>query len=148
MFSRPLTAILRFHVSTEMHLSFISKQNDSGVCFFILLPVKVPVHDIPPCFAMCIEFCRTALDAIQQLMMATLPFAKQVEPTVFFDTSPTLHRLCLVFLLTCILRVINGIEWKSVTRNLFIMCKLLSCLEHADRETFVRSYDSSFRNCI
>jgi len=98
MFSRPLTTVLRFHVATELQLSFISRHNDSGVCFLILQPMKVPVQNILPCFAICVLFCRTALlDAVQQLMMATLPFAMQVEPTIFLDTSPTLHQLRVVF---------------------------------------------------
>jgi hypothetical protein len=87
----------RLHVSTEMQLSFISKQNDSGVSFLIIQPVRVPVHNISPCFAICVVYYRTALHAMQQQMMATLPFAVQVEPTIFLDISPTLHQLSLVF---------------------------------------------------
>ena len=48
----------------------------------------------------------------------------------------------------CILRVLIGLEWKFIIRNFFIMCKLLSCLERGHWEPIMRTYDSSFRNCI
>jgi hypothetical protein len=80
-------------MSTEMNTDFFIAQNERGVYFCGMHPIKKLVYKIHSSFMICvIEFVyymNTDSSLMHFLPMVLAdPFAMQVEPVIFFEISP------------------------------------------------------------
>jgi hypothetical protein len=80
---RPVPVTTRVHLSLEKKLSFITKQNEHGVYFFLMHCMKVLVHKIQSCSTICVTVCESQMCDMDENAAVLLCFLLVLQTCLF-----------------------------------------------------------------